>query len=88
MKTTDLLASIGVVILLVAFLLNLYKKLPAQSATYKYMNFFGAGICCLSSYLIKFYPFVVLEAVWAFVALLSLFDVPRGTSAINKQNLL
>ena len=84
MKTSDLLASIGVVILLVAFLLNLYKKLPAQSSTYKLMNLIGAGICCFSSYLIGFYPFVVLEGVWAFVALLSLFNVPRGTSAINK----
>jgi len=84
MKTSDLLASIGVVILLVAFLLNLYKKLPAQSNTYKLLNLIGAGICCFSSYMISFYPFVVLEGVWAFVALLSLFNVPRGTSAINK----
>ena len=84
MKTSDLLASIGVVILLVAFLLNLYKKLPAQNNSYKLMNFIGAGICCFSSYMIGFYPFVILEGVWAFVALLSLFNVPRGTSAINK----
>jgi len=82
MKTPDLLASAGVIILLVAFLLNLYKKMPAQSNIYKLMNFIGAGICCLSSYLISFYPFVALEAVWAFVALLSLFNVPRGTSEI------
>jgi hypothetical protein len=84
MKTPDILASVGVIILLVAFLLNLYGKLPARSNIYKLMNFIGAGICCLSSYLIGFYPFVVLEAVWACVALLSLFNVPRGTSAINK----
>jgi hypothetical protein len=48
------------------------------------MNFIGAGICCFSSYLIKFYPFVVLEGVWGFVALLSLFNVPRRTSGENK----
>jgi hypothetical protein len=79
MKTSDILASIGVIILLIAFLLNLYKKLPAQNKVYGFMNFLGAGICCFSSYLIKFYPFVVLEGVWGFVALLSLFNVPRGT---------
>jgi len=84
MKTSDLLASIGVIILLIAFLLNLYKKLPAESKIYSFMNFLGAGICCLSSYLIKFYPFVVLEGVWGFVALLSLFNVPRRTSEKNK----
>jgi len=84
MKTSDLLASVGVIILLIAFLLNLYKKLPAQSNTYKLLNFVGAGVCCFSSYLIRFYPFVALEGVWAFVALLSLFNVPRGTSVENK----
>ncbi|MDB4901069.1 MAG: hypothetical protein JWQ63_350 [Mucilaginibacter sp.] len=84
MKTSDLLASIGVIILLIAFLLNLYKKLPAQSKYYSLLNFIGAAICCFSSYLISFYPFIVLEGVWAFVALLSLFNVPRGTSVSNK----
>jgi hypothetical protein len=84
MKTPDILASIGVIILLIAFLLNLYKKLTAQSKLYAFLNLSGAGICCLSSYLISFYPFVVLEAVWAFVALLSLFNVPRGTSVGNE----
>jgi hypothetical protein len=84
MKISDLLASIGVIILLIAFLLNLYKKLPAQSKYYRLLNFIGAAICCFSSYLISFYPFIVLEGVWAFVALLSLFNVPRGTSVSNK----
>jgi len=84
MKTSDILASIGVIILLIAFLLNLYKKLPAQSKIYGLMNFIGASVCCFSSYLIKFYPFVVLEGVWGFVAFLSLFNVPRGTSGSNK----
>ena len=84
MKTSDILASVGVVILLVAFLLNLYKKLPAQSKTYGFMNFLGAAICGFSSWMIRFYPFVLLESVWAIVGLLSLFNVPRGTSDDNK----
>jgi hypothetical protein len=45
------------------------------------MNFIGAGTCGYASYMISFYPFVVLESIWAFVALISLFRVPRGTSA-------
>ncbi|MES2111660.1 MAG: hypothetical protein V4577_23075 [Bacteroidota bacterium] len=87
MKFPDILASIGVIILLIAFLLNLYKKLPAQNKIYGLMNFIGAGICCFSSYLIKFYPFVLLEAVWSLVALLSLFNVPRGTSGKEQQGV-
>ena len=78
-----MIASYGVTILLIAFLLNLYKKLLAGSKAYAVMNFIGAGLCGLSSYMIHFYPFVVLEGVWALVAILSLFNVPRGTSGTN-----
>ncbi|MDR6942000.1 CBU_0592 family membrane protein [Mucilaginibacter pocheonensis] len=81
MKTSDIIASVGVVVLLIAFLLNLFNKLTADSTAYKLMNFAGAATCCYSSYLINFYPFVVLEAIWGIVALISLFKVPRGTSA-------
>lgn len=84
MKPADLLASIGVIILLIAFGLNLYKKLPVESKTYSLLNFIGAAICCVSSYLIRFYPFIILEGIWASVALLALFNVPRGTSQGNK----
>jgi hypothetical protein len=84
MKASDIIASVGVIILLIAFLLNLYKKLPTSSKIYTFMNFLGAAICCFSSYLIKFYPFVVLESIWSLVALVSLFRVPRETSAGNE----
>ncbi|MGZ3945277.1 MAG: CBU_0592 family membrane protein [Mucilaginibacter sp.] len=80
MKTSDIIASIGVIILLIAFFLNLNKKLKADRKTYILMNLIGAGICCYASYMVKFYPFVVLEGIWAFVALISLLKVPRGTS--------
>ncbi len=80
MKLSDIIASAGVIILLIAFLLNLYKRLPAEGKTYSLLNFIGAGACCFASYMIKFYPFIILEGIWAFVALVSLFKVPRGTS--------
>ena len=80
MKTSDIIASLGVIILLIAFLLNLYKKLSSDSKAYSLLNFIGAGMCGFASYMIKFYPFIILEGIWAFVALVSLFKVPRGTS--------
>lgn len=82
MKTSDILASIGVIVLLVAFVLNLYKIKSPESKTYTLFNFMGAALCCYSSYLIQFYPFVVLEAIWATFALISFIktvNVPRGT---------
>lgn len=84
MKLSDIIASVGVVILLIAFVLNVQKKLSANSRAYTSMNFIGAGLCCLSSYMISFYPFVVLESVWATFALVSFFRVSRGTS-VNEE---
>jgi hypothetical protein len=80
MKLSDIIASLGVIILLVAFLLNLYKKLEANSRAYCAMNFIGAAMCGISSYMIDFYPFVVLESIWAGFALVSFVKVSRGTS--------
>ena len=80
MKTSDIIASLGVIILLIAFVLNLYKKIPAESHTYTLLNFIGAATCGYASYMISFYPFVVLEGIWATFALVSFFKVPRGTS--------
>jgi len=72
MKISDIIASIGVIILLIAFLLNLYKKLSADSKKYSLMNFIGAGICCYASFMVKFYPFVILEGIWAIFGFISL----------------
>jgi hypothetical protein len=84
MSTSDIIASLGVIILLVAFLLNLYKKVAAESRIYTSLNFVGAAMCGVSSYMISFYPFVVLEGIWAAFALFSFFNVPRGTSKKDK----
>jgi hypothetical protein len=80
MKISDIIASVGVIILLIGFMLNLFKKISPESKAYALMNFVGAGLCGYSSYLISFWPFVILESIWAFVALISLFKVPRGTA--------
>jgi hypothetical protein len=63
-----LIGSIGVTILLVAFGLNLMRVFSAQHPAYLAMNVVGSVLAGISSYLIGFIPFVVLEAVWALVA--------------------
>jgi hypothetical protein len=79
MKTSDIIASLGVIILLIGFLLNLYKRVSAESRVYALLNFIGAATCGYASFMINFYPFVVLESIWAAFALYSLIKVPRGT---------
>ena len=80
MGVSDSLGTVGVSLLLVAFLLILFKKIQVDSVSYILLNMVGAALCGVSAYLISFYPFVVLEGVWVLVSLYALFkNVPRGT---------
>ena len=64
----EILGFVGVAILLVAFFLNLFGVSPAGSWRYLGLNLVGATLACVSSYLIDFMPFVLLEGTWALVA--------------------
>jgi hypothetical protein len=71
------MGSLGVAILLLAFVLNMLKIIRTESLSYLLLNFIGAGIACFASYLIPYFPFVILEGVWAVVSLVSLVKFLR-----------
>ena len=73
MSTSDWIGTIGVTLLLIAFALNITKKINPESPSYLLLNIFGAGLAGVSSYMIQFWPFVVLESVWVVASLLPLF---------------
>jgi hypothetical protein len=64
----EIIGFVGVALLLIAFFLNLFRLLNAESPPYLVLNLIGAGLACASSYLINFLPFVLLEGTWAVVA--------------------
>ncbi|MCE3260878.1 MAG: hypothetical protein K0S12_2519 [Bacteroidetes bacterium] len=73
MDLSSWIGTFGVTLLLIAFALNIAKKLSATSKIYLGLNIVGAGLAGISSYMIEFWPFVVLESVWViatFIALL------------------
>jgi hypothetical protein len=74
MNTTDWIGFIGVTILLLAFFLNLIGKIESESFVYLFMNFIGAGIACLASVLLKYVPFIILEASWTLVSAYGLYN--------------
>ena len=67
-----LVGSIGVGLLLLAFFLNLFGLLRAIGYPYIALNLAGGALACLSSWMIGFMPFVVLERTWAAVAAIAL----------------
>jgi hypothetical protein len=70
----------GVTLLLVAFLLNLVKRMRADGYPYASLNFAGAALACYSSYLISFMPFVLLEGVWTLAAAAAIIRKTFGRS--------
>jgi hypothetical protein len=72
MNFSEIMGSLGVAILLFAFVLNMLKIIGTESLSYLLLNFIGAGIACFASWLIPYFPFVILEGVWAVVSLVSL----------------
>jgi hypothetical protein len=72
MDFADWIGFIGVSILLVAFLLNLLRKISQDSVLYVFLNFIGAAMAGIASVLIDYVPFIILEAVWTLVSLVSL----------------
>ena len=50
----------------------------ATSGTFARFEF-GAGLAGVSSYMIEFWPFVVLEAVWVFASLIPLLNKIKST---------
>ena len=72
MNFSEIMGSLGVAILLLAFLLNMLKIIKTESLSYLLLNFIGAAIACFASWLIPYFPFVILEGVWAVVSLVSL----------------
>ena len=73
------MGSLGVAILLLAFVLNMLKIIKTESLSYLLLNLIGAGIACFASWLIPYFPFVILEGVWAVVSLVSLVKNLRNS---------
>ncbi len=77
MTLADWIGSIGVSTLLIAFLLNLLKKIAQDSVAYVLMNLIGALLAGLASVLIHYTPFIILEAAWVLVSLITLINILR-----------
>lgn len=62
------LGSVGVALLLVAFVLNVLQRLDENGAAYLTMNLVGASLACWYAWVSGLVPFVILEGTWALAA--------------------
>lgn len=72
MSYTDIVSTIGVSLILLAFFLNTFKYLPNNSKLYFILNIVGGAFACYGSVLLNSLPFIILEGTWSVVALMGL----------------
>jgi hypothetical protein len=74
METNEIIGSIGVVLMLAAFLLNLLDKLDNDNIFYIILNLIGGALARISSILINFTPFIILEGTWSLMSGWAVYD--------------
>jgi hypothetical protein len=77
MEISTVVGSLGVGLLLFAFIMNLFRFISQDSRTYIILNILGAGAACVASVMISFVPFIILEVIWVLVGVAGLVKTFR-----------
>ena len=72
MQYNDIMGTIGVGLILMAFFLSTARFILHNGKLYYVMNAIGAALACYASFLINYAPFVVLEGAWTIVSVYGL----------------
>ncbi|WNM19753.1 CBU_0592 family membrane protein [Flavobacterium capsici] len=81
MNFNDLIGTIGVGIILLAYFLNIFSLIKKDGILFYSMNIIGASIACFASILINYMPFIILEATWAIVSIVGLLKAIKKPQA-------
>ena len=74
---TLIIGTIGMLFLLTAFVLNLFKKVTQDSTTYNIFNIMGGGLLTYYAYALNSLPFLILEAIWTMFAICKLVIISK-----------
>lgn len=74
----DVFGSIGLLLLLAAFYLNVTKKVVRNTFTYNGLNLAGALILVYYAFVLDSKIFIVLESIWALISLYFLIRLALG----------
>jgi len=77
MTYNDIIGTIGVALILIAYFLNTEALIPINGKFFYVINIIGAALACYASYLISYWPFVILEGTWTLVSLYGLMRAMR-----------
>ena len=77
MAYDTLIGSAGVALVLIAYFLNTEKIIPVNGKLFFVMNSIGATLACYASWLIGYWPFVILEGAWTLISIYGLMRTMR-----------
>ncbi|MBS1919975.1 MAG: hypothetical protein JST17_06965 [Bacteroidetes bacterium] len=72
MSYDEIIGTIGVGLILSAFFCNTFQLIPKEGKLFFALNVIGAALACYASWLIHFWPFVILEGIWTLVSFVGL----------------
>ncbi len=72
MNYNDWIGSIGVGLILCAYFASTFNFISGKSKLFFVLNIIGAALAWYASYLIAYWPFVILEGTWMLVSLIGL----------------
>jgi hypothetical protein len=75
MNYNDIIGTIGVGLILIAYFLNIFAFIEKEGKLYFIMNIVGACVACYASLLINYVPFIILEGTWAIVSIFGLITI-------------
>lgn len=77
MNMTDIIGTIGVGLILLAYFLNIFNLLSKENNVFFLLNITGAGLACYASWMIDYWPFVVLEGTWFLVSVAGFLKIAK-----------
>ena len=75
MAFNDIIGTVGVGLILLAYFFNIKTIISKDGILYFSLNIIGAGLACYASILINYIPFIILEATWVLVSIWGLMRV-------------
>jgi hypothetical protein len=77
MEYNDIIGTVGVGLILMAYFLSTAKLMESNGKSYYVMNVMGAALACYASFLIIYWPFVILEGTWTLVSIYGLMKAMK-----------
>jgi hypothetical protein len=72
MSYNDIIGTIGVGLVLLAYFLNTFKLIAENGQLFFLLNIIGGALSCYAAILLLFWPFIILEAIWTLVSIIGL----------------